>query len=439
MRKFTPTWKTNWSNGFSRYFPALASVIVFAGVGSLLLLASHAATPTGAAELEAGTLSAKAGIVNDSTASGSKAVKFGTGGTSSGPVNGLLTDDPDFFPTGVWLQTPESNAAAYKAIGINMFIGSYNGMTHSNLVSLNSNGITAVADQSSVTLGDALGPTIMKGWLQQDEPDNAQDNGHGGYDPCISPSSLITQYNAFRAGDSLHRPVMLGFGRGVADTGWVGRGTCTGDTQYYVDASPAGDILAFDVYPINSGLPLYYVAKGVSNLLGWSGNSKPVWADIETTDFGDTQGPTPAQTKYEVWSAIIHGATGIDYFAHIFSPTFHEAGLLTDPTMSAAVGAINSQIASLAAVINVGTTVSNSVTSSAGSSVPVDTMTKSYNGSTYIIAAAMRGSATTATYHPVGITSGTATVLGENRTISISGGSFSDNFAGYDVHIYKIN
>jgi len=50
----------------------------------------------------------------------------------------------------------------------------------------------------------------------------------------------------------------------------------------------------------------------------------------------------------------------------------------------------------------------------------------------------MRPVAATGTFTPRGVTAGTATVLGENRTIPISGGSFSNSFAGYAVHIYQL-
>lgn len=390
------------------------------------------------AETESGTRSANASLLSDSSASGSQAVKFGAS-IAQPFINGMLTNDPNFFPIAVWSQTPETNAANYKAIGINTFVGMYNGVTHSNLQATNSNGMVMIADQNSVALNDSLSPTTLLGFLPYDEPDNAQWNeSTQTYDPCIAVSTLQNVYNQYHAADSLHRPVMLGFGRGVADTSWVGRGSCTGDTQYYRDAKTAADMFAFDVYPVNDGLPLYYPAQGVSNLIGWTGGNKPVWADIETTDFNDTQGPTPAQTKFEVWSAIIHGAHGIDYFCHIFSPSFIEAGVLTDSSMTTMLTSINAQITSLAAVINTGSDTADSVTSSAGSGVPIDTMTKSYGGATYIFAATMRGSATTGTFKPSGIDSGTASVLGESRSINVSGGQFSDSFAGYSEHIYKI-
>ena len=33
----------------------------------------------------------------------------------------------------------------------------------------------------------------------------------------------------------------------------------------------------------------------------------------------------------------------------------------------------------------------------------------------------------------------TATVVGENRTLKVAGGTFSDAFAASDVHIYQID
>ena len=55
-------------------------------------------------------------------------------------------------------------------------------------------------------------------------------------------------------------------------------------------------------------------AFGVDRLHQWSNRGQAVWTDIETTTIaaGTTSGPTPAQTRSEVWLALIHGANGID-------------------------------------------------------------------------------------------------------------------------------
>ena len=237
----------------------------------------------------------------------------------------------------MWLQTPESNATNYKNIGINEFVGSYNDPTNSSLGALQAAGLGTIISQQSLGLASPYS-AVIKGWLQPDEPDNAQPdaNGDGGYGPCIPPSTIVANYNAFKTADPT-RPVFLGFGQGVANINWVGRGSCTGDTAMYAQYAQGADILAFDVYPINDGYPITYVADGVDNLMSWGGG-RPVWADIETTEI-NTGDPTltPAQVKTEVWLALTHGATGIQYFADIISPTFNEAGLLTNSTMTATV------------------------------------------------------------------------------------------------------
>src|SRR3954453_22651384 len=38
-----------------------------------------------------------------------------------------------------------------------------------------------------------------------DEPDNAQDNGMGGYGPPVAPATLVTRYNSYKAADPARR------------------------------------------------------------------------------------------------------------------------------------------------------------------------------------------------------------------------------------------
>lgn len=79
MKKFTQTWQTNWTKKLSRYIPIIVVAVVFGGLGTILLLTSHAATPVASVEAENGTVSAAASKITDSTASGTSAIKFGSG------------------------------------------------------------------------------------------------------------------------------------------------------------------------------------------------------------------------------------------------------------------------------------------------------------------------------------------------------------------------
>jgi hypothetical protein len=84
--------------------------------------------------------------------------------------------------------------------------------------------------------------------------------------------------------------------------------------------------------------------------------------------------------------------------------------------------------------------VGNGVTvTSSTASIPVDVLLKRYNGASYLFAAEMREGSTTATFtlrdFPA---TASAEVLGETRSIDVAGGVFSDSFASYGIHLYRI-
>lgn len=350
--------------------------------------------------------------------------------------------DPNHFPLAVWLQSPD-NAQAYKDIGVNTFIGLYNGTTTDALNALSAAGMPVLADQSD-DWQSHLDDPVLQGWTQQDEPDNAQDDGNGGYLPCVDPSVIQSRYQTFTQNDPT-RPVFLSFGQGAAWDGWIGRGTCTGDTASYPEYAKGGDILSFDIYPVNSTNSevqdkLWMVAQGVDHVRKYSNNQKPVWVWLETTGYDDPSGtPSPAQIRAETWMALVHGARGIGWFCHIFSPSFDETGLLDVPDSKAEVAALDAQITSLAPVLNTQSLANGATVASSNTAVPVDLMAKRHGGALYVFAVAMRPGATTATFTVRSPTAGNVEVLGESRSLTLTGGTFQDAFAAdYAVHLYKI-
>jgi hypothetical protein len=357
----------------------------------------------------------------------------------------IPTANPNFFPIGVWLQQP-SHALAYKKAGVNMYVGLWDGLDQAQLTDLKKAGMKVVCDQNTFALS-ILSDTTIYGWTQSDEPDNAQWNATANqYDPCIAPSVIINTYNAIKAKDP-SRPVYLNLGQGVSNIDWVGRGTCTGKTDMYPVYNngyvKASDIISFDIYPVNntdvtSG-KLWYVPKGVDSLQVWAEGKKPVWCWIEVTKIDNKTSkrqPTPEEVKAEVWMALIHGATGFGYFCHSWKPTLNDAELLSDATMLAAVTGINTEIGSLAPVLNSASTKGYASVSSSNTAVPIDIMTKNYGLANYIFSVGMRPGITTASFT---VSAGNKVeVIGENRTLTIAGGKFSDDFASYGVHLYKI-
>ena len=352
--------------------------------------------------------------------------------------NGPSTD-PDYFPIGVWLQSP-ARAQQYKDIGINLYVGLWQGPTVAQLTELEAAGMPVFTFQNGTGLFSPRNH-VIQAWTQFDEPDNAQSNGQGGFDPCITPEVLVARYDELQSRDST-RPVFLNFGQGVSFINWVGRGTCTGDTSYYPKASPAGDIVSFDIYPVTHSHAtvhgkLEFVAQGVANLVEWSGGEKIVWNFLETTHINHpTDRPTASQIKTEVWMSIIHGSMGIMYFVHEWQPSFREDSIFRYPEIVSGVRDINAEVTVLAAVLNSPTVDSGAQVEAA---VPVAQIVKEYGGSTYLFAVAMRNQATQATFTVSAIEEGQVEVLGEDRVLPLGDGQFQDDFSGYAVHLYKID
>ncbi len=365
------------------------------------------------------------------------------GGYYAGWKNGP-SKDPKWFPIGVWLQDPK-RAAEFKAIGFNFYIGLWEGPTEEQLAALKHAGMPVMCDQNAVGLQHINDPNIIA-WMQNDEPDNAQPDGKGGYGPPVLAEEIVARYNKLKAADPT-RPVFLNLGQGVAWDNWYGRGTRTNKPEDYPGYVKGADILSFDIYPVVtpdgevSG-KLWKVPYGVDRLVTWTEGKKPVWNAIECTRISNPNAkPTPAQVKTEIWMSIIHGSRGLVYFVHQFQEAggFIEAALLADKEMSEAVGNINKQITELAPVLNTPNIGDGATIASSNKDVPVDVMVKKHGGNTYLFAVAMRNGETTAEFVVKGLKGKmSADVVGENRQVAVTNGKFTDDFKDFGVHIYKV-
>src|SRR5208282_3018115 len=111
-----------------------------------------------------------------------------------------ISSDPSFFPIAVWLQQ-SFHAMELSGIGVNIYVGNNAGvdpLMASDLATLKSYGMYAIIGQDSVGLASIDDPTVVGWWMTPDEPDNAQPVG-AGYGPPVSPSTLVTQYDAYKA------------------------------------------------------------------------------------------------------------------------------------------------------------------------------------------------------------------------------------------------
>ncbi|MDQ2732134.1 MAG: hypothetical protein M3Y56_10780 [Armatimonadota bacterium] len=353
-----------------------------------------------------------------------------------------LPDDPNYFPIAVWLQSPE-NASKFKAAGINLFIGLWQGPTEGQLAALKAAKMPVICEQNPVGLAHLDDSTIV-GWMQQDEPDNAQPitdaAGKPSYGPCVPPPEVVARYTKMHTADP-SRPVLLNLGQGVSDDSWIGRGSGAhlDDYKTYVNG---GDIVSFDIYPV-AGLAdgenkLFYVPQGLDRLKTWTSGKERVWNCIECTHIGGDKRATPAQVRAEVWMSLIHGSTGLVYFVHQFKPTFDEHALLDDPEMLPAVTALNAQIHELAPALN-SPTLTGATATPASADVPVDVMLKRIKSVTYLFTVGMRNHPAHAAFQVPGLSrTATAEVIGEARSLPVHNGKFEDSFEPYGVHLYRI-
>lgn len=363
----------------------------------------------------------------------------------AGKITSLITQNagnPNSFPLAVWYQSP-AHIAEFKGIGINVFLDPEGAANDDSLAAFDKASMPLIAEQNAAALRSPH-RSIIIGWLQPDEPDNAQPDGHGSWGPCVAPDRVIASYKTLKSVDP-GRPVYLNFGRGVSDTGWTGRGPCTGKTtNYYPQAIKGGDIVGFDVYPVaDYGGRLELIAKGLDNLKTWvalSGTSRAIWNAVEAVQIGHGPVPTAYQIRAEVWMSIIHGSRGIVYFVHQFNPDgrlLREDGIFNFPEVVNAVKAVNAEVLSLAPILNSDAPF-NHVSVSGPGAESVNTMTKQYENASYIFAVCISSACGATTFALPGYEHGLADVIGEGRALNITGGAFQDNFAGYGVHLYHV-
>jgi hypothetical protein len=360
-----------------------------------------------------------------------------------------LPTDPSFFPIAVYNETmndPAGDAAKYRAIGVNGYVGLWNGMNPQIASALKANG------QWAFTTPSANGaPGYGREWAGFEWFDEADGRNVCGdvagwlAGKCsggdrTSAASIKAMADAIRTADGT-RPTFGQYTKPVA----LGQGLDTAARQAYVDAV---DVVSYDFYPIsdpweNPARNLWEQYDAVSQLRNVAGRTKPIFVFIETSRlFDNPKGrvtPTPEQIQAEVWHAIIGGARGIEYFNHNMSgdPTYSQH-LLIDPTyanVTRAVSVTNAQIHALAPVLNA-PYADNVLTVASGQ---VNSMVKYYNGAAYLFVGSRSKTPQQVIMRLNGVGYGTATVVNENRTVPINGGTITDSFSGETaVHIYKI-
>ncbi|WNG44181.1 DUF4082 domain-containing protein [Archangium minus] len=379
----------------------------------------------------------------------------------------------DFFPIGYWgaYTDEERRIVTDRAHGINTFLEIYN-VNDSSAGWMRQHGIWNLA--GSGLGGEAVGATFY------DETDMWAGPGWdpwtgavATYDVCIPDDPRrcgFTIYNALY--QELNNPsafIYANVGKGALmwwsdeerEIGINGAdgpdprakwrfGMVTGDIYFYTDGNIAGEA------PIWFGIPANEVRRAanygeilMTNLRTTSGAGNngdpriPLGVIVELG--GQAQGSVINANQVEgaVWSTLIHEARVLGYFSHVFSDSTENPSstdVLNDSRAAYQatrdrVKKINAEVTALARVLNTQSYVWQF-------NPNLSTMLKYRDGAAYVFAMQKR-QFTSGTYTftlPAELpASGTIEVLGENRSISYSGGKFTDSFAAeYTHHNYRI-
>ena len=174
------------------------------------------------------------------------------------------------------------------------------------------------------------------------------------------------------------------------------------------------------------------------------GVRKPIWAFVEVGHpFNEAPPQSPTitgpQIRAAVWHSIIAGARGIIYFQHSFGigqPCYGDHHTLRSDCHGnrQAVRSVNAQVKAVAPVLN-----APFVTSGHSAAGDVKHMVKFSGGKFYIFAGAHNGGGQ-ATFSVPCVGGATAVVEGENRSVPVNGGQWTDLFADPNaIHIYRID
>lgn len=199
----------------------------------------------------------------------------------------------------------------------------------------------------------------------------------------------------------------------------------------------AADIYGVDIYPIpapnsHSGLEdkmMTSVGKYTDICREVVHDSKPIWMTLQGFSWGAWNKtpvkvyPTRDESRYMAYEAIAHGATGLAYWGLIMGTGQNDEFLdgLSDTIHE--VLSLSAILIAPASEGTVATSNANLLACHKGNA----------SGDVWIL---LNESGESFTADITGSFPETLRVIGEGRTVATSGGSFSDSFAPYGVHVY---
>ncbi|MBN2581743.1 MAG: hypothetical protein JXL80_01655 [Planctomycetes bacterium] len=259
--------------------------------------------------------------------------------------------------------------------------------------------------------------------------------------PGGKPEDLKARYKAVKKADPKHPVVLMYSGgqivSGLRNFGW----TKPTPEKWYMEASRQCDILYHDLFPVanNTAEDLKQIADATRLLKKYADGKKHLWVAVDAGDrkrwTTKSHAPTAAEIRNELWQAIVNGAHGLGFDYTSWKPTW--ASIRMDPAAEKQLGPELATIQELKEVFLLGkATVPATV--NADNKDAVQIMAREHGGKTYVFAVNVEPKACKAEFALEGVKAAKAKVIGEERTVELSGGRFSDAFDTYAVHLYEI-
>jgi hypothetical protein len=411
-----------------------------------------------------------------------------------GPGGAYLVNGKPFMVLALWLQTP-GDFAMLKENGFNTVAGFW---WDKKKTSPQEAGVKILEYAEAVhkaglyfvppyepelaeSMKKLAATDYVLNWTHDDEPEMARkvdpniDKGlppDVKYVPRSSPAEALAKYESLKKMDPAH-PVEIGFTASFMERDT--KFTPQQRKQVYGDFVKACDIAGFDTYPIfGTATPgkLLEVAQGVSELRAIVGPARGVTCAIECNKGSKWVSPAkqldvkPEHTRFETWSALIRGATGIAYFTHKWKDPDGKENYMTfapkaDPPMLAELKRLNEQIARLAPALLAepaggaqGQAKYGMKLAGPGGELPCHFKATALDGSLWIFAQntdlgkdpkdfkqfeQITPRTGKAAFTVAGLKAGTKIeVVDENRTILADADGFADDFGPLAEHVYKI-
>jgi hypothetical protein len=363
---------------------------------------------------------------------------------------------PGFFPLAVFYGKP-AHTSSLRSVGINTLMGAEH--DGSSMASITNTGMFVLAqqewrDRTPAEIGN--NPRVV-GWHVHDECEMGYSGCSGNEHQALAQQQAWV--NELRALDD-GRFMQANFGNGVLGSFWAPstfhqfvQGVDASSVDKYAYTSPhlwwaMASPIHSPHWPRKADGTAAPVARSAA--YGWLADRlrayqdpsqrRPVWVFVETAmPFLTEQGAqtiTADQIEGAVWSAIIHEARGIAYFQHNNNGLCGVYSIVEcGPTLRNKLTAVHEKIRLLAPVINSQSYEYNFYNGT-------DTMLKVHGGSAYVFAGiGLFDDPGSKTFRlPTGVNGTMVTVVGENRTIPVVDGTFTDTFAHeFTHHVYRIS